>query len=636
MMKISNYIENIYGALKEHKGEVKIDGDKTNIPVKSNESHELEKGESPGKNNLNSLPQELKQLLEKIFGKDISLDRDTIQTIKNYLEKFSGTIDDKIRVLESLLNKDLDINMANLKLVHEALLGSDFSELLNELGVGLDSGNENKGINNLESLVIEIRSLLAKGVSLDKILDVMEAKAESLDNDTKAKTILAKAANEGRQAAAYRMEDMAWKIINKALKELSEEAAEEKPYKVEQKSQGIHLSQLDEFQEGAEEVYLTSLLAAAGLKGKDYLMTEITPRLKEAAQSFKEIKREIVNNLDMAARYIKESGASAIHNAKVNLQKTIDLLDKAILKSDIALLGDMKLEKELLKADSLLQKARTLLDKGDYNKAWDIVDKVKRSIEALNWKPSNSRVIHLASLKDGLRESPNIEDKLKVAFKALNDNFKNQDYTPRKVYEAIRILGGDHEGETGRFLAGEKVNQEDLHNNIKSLLMRLSDKEGAASELVQKISGNQLLNKESNGVLQSMFFALPLVINGKISDMKVYINSKKDEKKLDWQNCSIFFLIDTKKLGETGVLLQASGGNLNITVKNDRDDLKDIVSPLLQGFQENLKELGYEVGSINFTRLNSKEEDKTLNPNRLGAVSANPTSTIKKGFDIRI
>jgi hypothetical protein len=290
----------------------------------------------------------------------------------------------------------------------------------------------------------------------------------------------------------------------------------------------------------------------------------------------------------------------------------------------------------LLKADSLLQKARTLLDKGDYNKAWDIVDKVKRSIEALNWKPSNSRVIHLASLKDGLRESPNIEDKLKVAFKALNDNFKNQDYTPRKVYEAIRILGGDHEGETGRFLAGEKVNQEDLHNNIKSLLMRLSDKEGAASELVQKISGNQLLNKESNGVLQSMFFALPLVINGKISDMKVYINSKKDEKKLDWQNCSIFFLIDTKKLGETGVLLQASGGNLNITVKNDRDDLKDIVSPLLQGFQENLKELGYEVGSINFTRLNSKEEDKTLNPNRLGAVSANPTSTIKKGFDIRI
>lgn len=627
MMKISSYIDSIYAAIKDNKSEVKIDGDKPVVTVKSQETNEIDKGQNSEKSNLNSLPQELKHLLEKVFGKDVLLDRETIQTIKHYLDKLPGTIDDKIRVLESLLNKELEINITNLKLIHQALFGRDFSELLNELGLSPDN----------RSLAVEIRSLLNQGVPLEKVLDIMEAMAESLDNDTKAKTILMKAANEGRQAAAYKMEDLAWRIINKTIKELSsEETVEEKIYKTEHKSQEVKLNQLDQFQEGAEEEYLASLLASAGLKGKDYLMTEITPRLREAAQSFKEIKREIANNLDMAARYIKESGASGIHNAKVNLQKTIDLLDKAILKSDIALLGDMKLEKELLKADSMLQKARTLLDKGDYNKAWDIVDKVKNSIQALNWKPSNSRVIHMASLKEGLMESANEEDRLKTAFKALNDNFKNQDYTPRKVYEAIRVLGGDHEGETARFLAGEKVNQEDLNNNIKSLLMRLSDKEGVASELVQKISGNQLLNKESNGFLQSMFFALPLVINGKISDMKVYINSKKDEKKLDWQNCSIFFLIDTKKLGETGVLLQASGGNLNITIKNDRENLKDKVSPLLQGFQDNLKELGYEVGSINFTRLNSKEEDKSLNPKHLSTASPNPVSTIKKGFDIRI
>jgi len=627
MMKISSYIDSIYAAIKDNKSEVKIDGDKPVVTVKSQETNEIDKGQNSEKSNLNSLPQELKHLLEKVFGKDVLLDRETIQTIKHYLDKLPGTIDDKIRVLESLLNKELEINITNLKLIHQALFGRDFSELLNELGLSPDN----------RSLAVEIRSLLNQGVPLEKVLDIMEAMAESLDNDTKAKTILMKAANEGRQAAAYKMEDLAWRIINKAIKELSsEETVEEKTYKTEHKSQEVKLDPLDQFQEGAEEEYLASLLVSAGLKGKDYLMTEITPRLREAAQSFKEIKREIANNLDMAARYIKESGASGIHNAKVNLQKTIDLLDKAILKSDIALLGDMKLEKELLKADSMLQKARTLLDKGDYNKAWDIVDKVKNSIQALNWKPSNSRVIHMASLKEGLMESANEEDRLKTAFKALNDNFKNQDYTPRKVYEAIRVLGGDHEGETARFLAGEKVNQGDLNNNIKSLLMRLSDKEGVASELVQKISGNQLLNKESNGFLQSMFFALPLVINGKISDMKVYINSKKDEKKLDWQNCSIFFLIDTKKLGETGVLLQASGGNLNITIKNDSENLKDKVSPLLQGFQDNLKELGYEVGSINFTRLNSKEEDKSLNPKHLSTASPNPVNTIKKGFDIRI
>lgn len=635
-MKISNDIGNIYGALNELKGEVKIDGEKPSMAVKSQESLEAEKGEAAGRNYVNSLPQELRQQLEGVFGKDIPLDRETIQVLRNYLEKFPGSIEDKIQVLMNLINKDLDINMTNLKLVHEALLGRDFSELIKNVESRLGSGSENKGTNNLDSLVGEIRSMLAKGAPLDKILDVMETKAESLDNDTEARITLMKAANEGRQASAYRMEDLAWRIINKALKELSEETIEEKPYKAEEKTQEIHLSQSDEFREGNEEKYLASLLAAVGLKGKDYLVTEITPRLREAAQSFKEIKRDIVNNLDMAARCIKESGASAAYNAKVNLQKTIDLLDKAILKSDIALFGDMKLEKELLKSDSMLQKAKTLLDKGDYDKAWDIVNKVKSSIEALNWKPSNSRIVHMASLKEELMESSNAEDKLRTAFKALNDNFKNQDYTPRKVYEAIRLLGGDHEGETARFLAGEKMDQEDLHNNIKSLLMRLTDKDGITSELAQKISGNQLLNKDSNGLLQSMFFALPLVINGKISDMKVYINSKKDEKKLDWQNCSIFFLIDTKKLGETGVLLQASGGNLNITVKNDRDDLKEKANPLLQGFRENLKELGYEIGSINFAALNAKDDSKAVNSNHLVSAGVSTVNPIKKGFDIRI
>uniref|UniRef100_UPI00356762CF hypothetical protein n=1 Tax=Lutispora sp. TaxID=2828727 RepID=UPI00356762CF len=301
-MKISNDFINIYGVLKEQKGEVKIDEDKPVLSVKSEESCEVEKGEASGKNNVNSMPQELKHMLEKVFGKDISLDKETVEILKTYLEKFSGSIEDKLEVIKNLLNKELNINMANLKLIHEALFGRELSELIDELSLSLGSGSENKEDDNLDSLVIEIRSLLAKGVSLDKILDVMEAKAESLDNDTKTKTILTKAVNEGRQAAAYRMEDLAQRIINKALKDVSEEVAEEGAARAENKTQKVYTDSSLEFQEGAEKEYLTSLLAAAGLKGKEYLMTEITPRLKEAAQSFKEIKREIVNNLDMAAR----------------------------------------------------------------------------------------------------------------------------------------------------------------------------------------------------------------------------------------------------------------------------------------------------------------------------------------------
>ena len=83
-------------------------------------------------------------------------------------------------------------------------------------------------------------------------------------------------------------------------------------------------------------------------------------------------------------------------------------------------------------------------------------------------------------------------------------------------------------------------------------------------------------------------------------------------------------------------MLQASGGNLSITVKNDREDLKDRVSPLLMGFKENLKELGYEVSSIGFARLSAKEGEQQMASSRMINTAANSINPMKKGFDIKI
>ncbi|MDD2492247.1 MAG: hypothetical protein PHV12_08685 [Bacteroidales bacterium] len=600
-MKISNDIVKMYGTAQEQKGEIKIKGDEHQLAPEAT---------TQLKNVSTALPPEVKQALEEIFGRDIPLDKEAIQALKTYIDRFPGSLDEKIQVIEALLGKDLDININNMKLVHEAMYGREISKIIEEI---------ESGAKDMASLVQEIKNLLAKGIHLGKISDFLESEIEATDMSTEVKAILTKAANESRQAASYNMDDLGQKIILKALKDVSEKISKKSPDNIIEASPAM--------QGEAEEEYIRATLGAAALGGKEYLVVEISTRLKEASQSFKELKKDMTNNLDMAVRYIKESGGANIQNARLSLQKTIDTLDKVILKGDIALFADMKLEKELVKADSDLQKAKMLLDRGEYDKAWKLVDKVRSTIETINWKPSNNRIIHYASLKEGLTESANSEDKLKAALKGLTENFTKEDYSPRKIYDAIRLLGGDHEGETARFLAGEKLKEEDLHNNVKSLLLKLSEKDSPMAELSQKISGSQLLNKADNGPMQTMFFALPLLIDGNMSDIKVYVNSKKDEKKLDWQNCSIFFLINTKKLGETGILLQASGGNLSITVKNDREDMKERVSPLLQGFKENLKELGYEVGNIGFARLSAKEESKAV---------AKPVNPIMKGFDIKI
>lgn len=600
-MKIFNRIENIFNIPMDQAAETKI---------RNAESKGLKEVETKVGSIFDSLPPELKQALERAFGKEINLDRKTMEIILNYLEKHPGTIDEKIEVLINLLNKELEINRVNLELIHEALFGKDYSKLLKELVLDYNPEKpESEYLSVLDKFVKDIVETEFQREDWDKETDMSALELENEYTNGRVKDNHIDTVDEER--------------INKVKKE------------VEPKSEHLE-PKIPVFQEGAEREYVTALMMASGLGGKEYLVTEITTRLKEAAQNFKEIKRDIANNLDMVLRNIKDIGTTGHYNAKINLAKIIDLLDKAILKSDIALFADMKTEKELLKADSQLQEAKALLDKGEYDKAWTLVDKVKNSIESLNWKPSNKRVVHYASLKEMYESNASVRSRLSTSYKALLDNFKYEDYSPRKVYEAIKLLGGDHEGETARYMIGDKVDKSFIENNIKSLLLSLPEKEGAALELLNKISGNQLLNKDNNGLVQTMFFALPLMIKGKATDMKIYINSKKEDKKVDWKNCSIYFLIDTEKLGQTGILLQASGGNLNITIRNDRKDLEEISNPLLQEFKENLKELGYEVGLLNFTKLNIKDEVKKEVQNNLNNRGINSFNPIKKGFDIRI
>lgn len=600
-MKIFNKIENIFNIPMDQAAETKI---------RNAESKGFKEVESKVGSIFDSLPPELRQALERALGKEINLDRKTMEIILNYLEKHPGTIDEKIEVLINLLNKELEISKVNLELIHEALFGKDYSRLLKELDLDYNPEKPESGyLSVLDKFVKDIVETEFQREDWDKETDMSALELENEYTNGRVKDNHIDTVDEER--------------INKVKKE------------VEPKSEHLE-PKIPVFQEGAEREYVTALMMASGLGGKEYLVTEITTRLKEAAQNFKEIKRDIANNLDMVLRNIKDIGTTGHYNAKINLAKIIDLLDKAILKSDIALFADMKTEKELLKADSQLQEAKALLDKGEYDKAWTLVDKVKNSIESLNWKPSNKRVVHYASLKEMYESNASVRSRLSTSYKALLDNFKYEDYSPRKVYEAIKLLGGDHEGETARYMIGDKVDKSFIENNIKSLLLSLPEKEGAALELLNKISGNQLLNKDNNGLVQTMFFALPLMIKGKATDMKIYINSKKEDKKVDWKNCSIYFLIDTEKLGQTGILLQASGGNLNITIRNDRKDLEEISSPLLQEFKENLKELGYEVGLLNFTKLNTKDEVKKEVQNNLNSRGINSFNPIKKGFDIRI
>jgi len=388
---------------------------------------------------------------------------------------------------------------------------------------------------------------------------------------------------------------------------------------------------------------------ALNLNGKDILITEVTKRMAKATDDFKNSKREAVKNIDNILKMTKGTNQNVSDYVKQNLEKTIDTIDRAILKSDITLFTDMSTEKKLMKVSSDLATAREYITRGDNEKASEILEKVKSTLDAMNWKPSKTKVIHFISKANSLDTDIPTHQKLSYNIGQLKSPGQNIEASARKAFDNIRQMGITNESDTAQFLASLKgdasteKNSEALQNNMKSVIMKLLDNPQEAQnaglnpqsleQAINSITGQQLLSKSDNGQnIQTMFFNIPINIAGNAEGVKVYINGKKDREKIDWENCSIFFLIETKKAGETGIMLSASNRNLSVTFKNDSQGLEEKMKPLLSKLKENLKEVGYNMGGINFTKLNTEADKNNI------SLEAKPSQhkNFVKGIDTKI
>ena len=148
---------------------------------------------------------------------------------------------------------------------------------------------------------------------------------------------------------------------------------------------------------------------------------------------------------------------------------------------------------------------------------------------------------------------------------------------------------------------------------------------------VQHHSGKQLLAKSDSSGLQSLALQLPLLLHKEVENVKVYVNSQSDKEQLDWENCSLYFVLETKRLGEIGISLTATNRNLFLTFKSDKDDLQQSVNRLTESSLERFEEIGYKVGSVQFKSMTveSKEPERQARPSAQGVFK-------KKGYDVSI
>ncbi|GAC90636.1 metal-dependent peptidase [Anoxybacillus flavithermus NBRC 109594] len=366
-------------------------------------------------------------------------------------------------------------------------------------------------------------------------------------------------------------------------------------------------------------------LAALGLQAKDMIVQTVTKRMAEATKQFQQAKRDMMRNLDAIDHLITQYKQAARPQAKQLLETTIKQLDQTILKSDAMLFADMTMEKKLLQASSQLAEAKKLLDKGQMAEAQKIVKQVKSTLEQMQFKPSDVKVKHFVEAQSLKQQAPE-----RTLLTQWNEIVQPEP-SARHMLQTIRRLGFMHETDVANTLVfnGESEQSEET---MKGLLMKLAQTGGEGSKQAEQalthMTGQQLLNKNDQGnAMQTLFFTIPLLLQKEVKDVKVYVNARNDGKRVDWENCSLYFLLETKKLGDVGVLLSANERTISVTFRNDREDFAERMRPLVETATKRLEEIGYRVGNVQFTTF-AKHEEKSNEPKR--------ATWTEKGYDFTI
>ncbi|MCJ7843301.1 hypothetical protein MUB24_20970 [Lederbergia sp. NSJ-179] len=367
-------------------------------------------------------------------------------------------------------------------------------------------------------------------------------------------------------------------------------------------------------------------IATIPVQARDLIVTTITKKMSQAALDFKAVQRDISNALYTAEKIVQQSPVLA----RPSLETAIKQLDHVILKSDFMLYTDMSTEKKLLQASSELQEAKKWLAKGESGKASEIVQQVRTTIDKIIFQPSDQRVKHFVSKQLGdLPEWP-LDKQLWRTIEEPQQALR-QEPTARHAFEYLRSLGLTRESEFAQHILSGKPNETDA--SLKQVLMKLAENHTTgqrAEQALQNITGQQLLSKPDASGLQTMLFTLPLILRDQVENVKVFLQSKPSGQKMDWENCSLYFLLETKQVGDVGILLTATDRVLSVTLKNDSTDFERKMTPLVEKTKERLQGIGYQIGQIHFSPLNTEETKKSI-----PTIKGRPTFS-EKGYDFSV
>ena len=233
---------------------------------------------------------------------------------------------------------------------------------------------------------------------------------------------------------------------------------------------------------------------------------------------------------------------------------------------------------------------------------------------------------------------------------AFGQDWKSESLTGRGVMEYMRDLGLNHEKDVVDYLNKrfQKQTEEDtalpFPKNLKSSLLHGLEVETGTKvrqsmeQAVSNLNGQQLLSKpDQGGTMQTMYVQLPLPWEQGTQTVQMHLKSRSQGEKMDWENCQLFFYLDTPRFGETGISVQVVNREISLRVNNDNESIERSFNLFIPQMEEQLKGLGYKINSVRFEKLTKPESPEEPRSAKDLSVENSPTShSFKKGLDFTI
>lgn len=329
------------------------------------------------------------------------------------------------------------------------------------------------------------------------------------------------------------------------------------------------------------------------VNGKQIMVKEVTAHLANVTNTFRSEQATVTKQLGQVAALIEANP----HQARPALETVSTRLTQLIQKTDALLHTDAVQEKTLVAMTAKLDIALSLLSTKPQESA-AIVKDVRTALQEFRYVPNHVRVEYVPLGATRAGEMPVTPLKLDAPLSG------------RMVQQAVQQV---------QTYATQQA------TNTQALSVRADATTPEAQRLASFFQVQQTLNRLDGGQLHQLLFALPAKVQEIDTGIHVHIQNRESGDLVDWENSVLYIRLETPRLGEIGVKVEAIDRNLRLTLEHDDATIERLARPLLGKIETTLEAIGYRSVTTQFKPLTKVEK-----------VVEEPKVAQTTGYDFRI